>query len=230
MTTDERLVEQMKADAQADGKMDFEQRARAMRLAESHNIDDDTAHELVYLRDRKTELERQLAAAPSVKSHIWHSHTRSSVQSTSPFPDAIPTTTARTDGELPSASVQSTAQQRIAEKIVDLCCEDDDGQAWTRRQLVDKAITIVSAELAATSIEEGWRDMDSAPKDGTRVLLGWPNGVAIGFFGPKYSSGGVNFGDAWGNGTTWDSYLTDAVGWQPLPPLPAPPEAISEQE
>lgn len=60
--------EQSKADAQAesaaqaDGKMDFEQRARAMRLSESRGIDDETAHELVYLRDRKIELEKQLAA------------------------------------------------------------------------------------------------------------------------------------------------------------------------
>lgn len=49
-------------EAQPNGKMNFEQRARAMWLAESRGIDDETAHELVYLRDRKIELESQLAA------------------------------------------------------------------------------------------------------------------------------------------------------------------------
>jgi len=72
-----------------------------------------------------------------------------------------------------------------------------------------------------------WKKIEEAPKDGTRVLLGLSEHeyVMIGFYGPKYSRYGVSFGDAWGDGTTWDAELPNVTHWMPLP---APPELESK--
>jgi hypothetical protein len=68
-----------------------------------------------------------------------------------------------------------------------------------------------------------WRDIATAPLDGTRVLLAWEGqpGVMIGFYGPKLSTYGVNYGDAWGNGEMWrDEAKPQPTHWMPLPKAP----------
>jgi hypothetical protein len=77
--------------------------------------------------------------------------------------------------------------------------------------------------LADAHLAAGWRPIESAPRDGTRVLLGWQNGVRveIGWWGPKRSQYGVNYGDAWGIGERWDNAF--AVQPTHFMLLPAPP-------
>lgn len=68
-----------------------------------------------------------------------------------------------------------------------------------------------------------WRDIATAPLDGTRVLLAWEGqpGVVIGWYGPKLSTYGVNYGDAWGNGEMWrDEAKPQPTHWMPLPKAP----------
>jgi hypothetical protein len=93
-------------------------------------------------------------------------------------------------------------------------------------------IESLTAQLA--TLRDEWRPIEEAPKDGTRVLLGWaarnevPGHVMVGFYGPKYSSQGLNYGDDWGTGTTWNDHLTNMTHWQPLP---SPPEqSLKEPE
>ena len=67
-----------------------------------------------------------------------------------------------------------------------------------------------------------WQPIETAPKDGTRVLLaGIYGGIGIGFYGPKYSTYGVNYGDAWGYGTNWsNTFGVEPTHWTPLPNPP----------
>lgn len=68
-----------------------------------------------------------------------------------------------------------------------------------------------------------WQPIDTAPRDRTRVLLGWLGNprVALGFYGPKISTYGVNYGDAWGWGERWDGqFEPQPTHWQPLPDGP----------
>jgi len=71
-----------------------------------------------------------------------------------------------------------------------------------------------------------WQPIDTAPLR-VRLLLAFANGgVTVGFHGPKYSTYGHNYGDAWGYGTDWSQSFggEQPTHWQPLPPPP------SEQE
>jgi hypothetical protein len=68
-----------------------------------------------------------------------------------------------------------------------------------------------------------WQPIETAPKDGTTLILGWlqRDRVSIGWFGPKLSTHGVNYGDDWGYGTEWDcKYSTPPTHWMPLPEPP----------
>lgn len=75
---------------------------------------------------------------------------------------------------------------------------------------------------ADLEIGQDWQPIETAPKDGTRVLLLTEHvGVSIGFFGPKYSLYGINYGDDWGYGCSWrDSIQPPPTHWMPLPDPP----------
>jgi len=67
-----------------------------------------------------------------------------------------------------------------------------------------------------------WMPIETAPKDGTRLLLGWAGeSPVIGFWGRKNSRYGVNYGDAWGIGYSWNEQFAEPpTHWMPLPPAP----------
>ncbi|MBZ9873125.1 hypothetical protein LB542_19950 [Mesorhizobium sp. BR1-1-9] len=90
----------------------------------------------------------------------------------------------------------------------------------------------VSAALSSLGNEQGWRSMDSAPKDGTHVLLDlgetipdlidvrvgqFISEIAAREFGETLSASGGWF--IWNSGDDW--FITaDAHGWMPLPAAP----------
>lgn len=93
----------------------------------------------------------------------------------------------------------------------------NDGEATLKARLSNNVNVIIAALRRAASphlpakpaVQEGWRDMKDAPKDGTRVLIFDPRlGVAIAHFNrPSWQ---------WSN--RWYPTL-----WMPLPLLPASP-------
>ncbi|QNQ43009.1 hypothetical protein [Brucella intermedia] len=88
---------------------------------------------------------------------------------------------------------------------------------------IDKALSVVMGESHADAgkVEgDGWRPIESAPKDGTIVLLGWndPDIEEIGAVAGWYESGP--------NDKCWyDQYHepVTATHWMPLRPFPAAP-------
>jgi hypothetical protein len=84
---------------------------------------------------------------------------------------------------------------------------------------------MVAAVTAALNPAAGWRPIADAPRDGTRVLLAWrgrPSAFIIGWWGPKKSRFGVNYGDAWGKGDRWDDTFVDKPTHFMLIPEPPP--------
>lgn len=77
--------------------------------------------------------------------------------------------------------------------------------------------TRLRAALTAASERDGWRPIDTAPKDGTSILLGHRHAAFDGYWSDE--AGG------WVNGQTnrYDELLTyEPTHWQPLPTPPAP--------
>ena len=74
--------------------------------------------------------------------------------------------------------------------------------------------------------EANWLPIETAPRDETRVLVGWADdghSVVIAFYGPKYSAHGVNYGNSWGHGIGWQhQFHKPPTHWMPLPDPPAP--------
>lgn len=73
-----------------------------------------------------------------------------------------------------------------------------------------------------------WQPIETGPQDGERCILALANGsVVLGFYGPKYSTYGVNYGDTWGYGTGWNhSFGSPPTHWMPLPD---PPKATVDE-
>src|SRR5215468_7883064 len=74
-----------------------------------------------------------------------------------------------------------------------------------------------------------WQPMDSAPKDGTRILLAIADGFGkLASWGKFYSPHLRGEVEGWwtGGDPERDSVTLpyDAIGWMPLPPLPIKPE------
>jgi hypothetical protein len=69
--------------------------------------------------------------------------------------------------------------------------------------------------------EQGWRDIESAPKDGSEVILGRPGHVAFCFYGR-------GCGDRWAMADDASDLGWDPTHWQPLPS--PPPEQRKEEQ
>ena len=59
-----------------------------------------------------------------------------------------------------------------------------------------------------------WQPIETAPKDGTTVLLAWPSGMVTAGYRSRYE----NVGWATPHGTYSGVY--QPTHWQPLPPAP----------
>jgi hypothetical protein len=74
------------------------------------------------------------------------------------------------------------------------------------------------------STREGWRDMDSAPKDGTRILINFDGaGPIVAYRDDKlFPTGWVRY-LGYGKSPYWPCVDDDyALGWMPLPAAPSP--------
>ena len=83
--------------------------------------------------------------------------------------------------------------------------------------LTDGLVRLVAAAIAsAVEAERAWRDMDSAPKDGTEVLLfahGDIDYTAVGQWSDNTELPGTVAGWFW-------PFAIRPTSWQPLPPPP----------
>lgn len=93
-----------------------------------------------------------------------------------------------------------------------------DGCSDENADFIAKAPDLLRRALAALQ-QQGWRDISTAPKDGTFVLLREPNwkaGAVIGkwFDFEQVIHGALGF---------WEAHATEVkpTHWMPLPPLPA---------
>jgi hypothetical protein len=88
-----------------------------------------------------------------------------------------------------------------------------------------RAALLAAAPFLA-SVREGWRPIETAPKDGTRFLAaqpdsgGWIVGVCLWCKTPHVPIYGFHFTE--GDPEDWD--IAKPTIWQPLPPLPAAPQ------
>lgn len=87
---------------------------------------------------------------------------------------------------------------------------------------------ILRRALAALQ-QQGWRDIASAPKDGSRVLI-WAESPATGHRSVHLAWWAIPYEDAPNDRGWWETGLYGTShpvvpqftkGWQPLPPLPA---------
>lgn len=78
--------------------------------------------------------------------------------------------------------------------------------------------TIRTALTEAPKVDE-WQPIETAPHDGTMVLLLYPAGVCQGCFLESCGEDGKSSGKSWFAGLTWGhaAYFGDPTGWMPLP-------------
>lgn len=111
--------------------------------------------------------------------------------------------------------INGFGEKAVRLKMVDATERDLGG--WCRAAVVQK----IAACLRA-SPETGWREISTAPKDGTQILL-WITGIEprprIGFWAER----GVNLG--WYGLQSQHFIGMNVTHWQPLPPSPRPLEA-----
>lgn len=86
-----------------------------------------------------------------------------------------------------------------------------------------QAITETLEYSAAIKAERTWMPIESAPKDGTRILIWIEHEPKLGHL-PEYSHAAIG---AWTNhnkgGWTWMGILGNVTHWQPLPSPPVAP-------
>lgn len=100
-----------------------------------------------------------------------------------------------------------------------------DGLCWTRWIRVSApcgqdCLCLSTARAALSAAERAaWRTIDSAPKDGTVILLDWTGDVISGFWDGYHQRWCIQLAD----GSVWDGKAHDyqPARWRPLP---APPE------
>jgi len=88
---------------------------------------------------------------------------------------------------------------------------------WNIADEADAALAALESELVEAKAKLDWRPIETAPRDGTRVMLGWPGG-------------GVRYG-FYLNNTNWKGWRGPSMEL-PFPspppthwmPLPAPPK------
>ncbi len=88
--------------------------------------------------------------------------------------------------------------------------EEGDYRAWD----VQDEWNVWQAAIAWMQSQQAWRPMDSAPKDGTKILL---------CDGYEYCAALWDFGSWWEQSYRegrLDVSLTEWKGWLPLPPMP----------
>ena len=109
-----------------------------------------------------------------------------------------------------------------------------------RRTARDRMVDALLAALAVgdEGIREGWQPIETAPKDGTPIILFWPNipagakamrsvdkrytGISVGWFeASEYGVGFINKGDR-----VVPVNQDDCTHWQPLPTPPSRGEGV----
>lgn len=104
------------------------------------------------------------------------------------------------------------------------------------RQIRDKAVSLIAALTErGYAIEQGWRDIGSAPKDGTKILaLCQPtffetgkdmpfNYVNVVWWTQRTRYRGDSEADTWGWRHTLTNSNAQPTHWKPIGPLPAAP-------
>ena len=80
-----------------------------------------------------------------------------------------------------------------------------------------------------TAQAEGWRPIETAPKDGALIVLGARNGVWLGKYVPVYQSG-YRPENPWSSMLLNHDYMaeryTRPTHWMPLPPPPTSAEGV----
>ncbi len=92
---------------------------------------------------------------------------------------------------------------------------------------------LVGRAAPPTAQAEGWRPIETAPKDGALIVLGARNGVWLGKYVPVYQSG-------YRPENPWSSMLlnhdhmaeryTRPTHWMPLPPPPTSAEGVEHAD
>lgn len=128
----------------------------------------------------------------------------------------------------------------MADDMADVC--EREAEQWDRRSVDDDDQVLrdfartetrerrreatdwrtIAALLREGSATEGWRTMESAPKDGTAVQIGWSDGEAV----PECAR--FNNG-AWREANYYDMdsapEFLPPTAWRPLPSPPTSPDA-----
>ena len=121
------------------------------------------------------------------------------------------------------------AREVISKAVYQTLCREDlaDGtitmDSYVGNECTDYADAILSAlNVAGYKVEEDWRPIETAPRNGKWVLLWWPNITDVPFTG-YFSDGkwrGAPGGDTW-------SVEPCPTHWRPLP---APPVTKGEEQ
>ena len=100
-------------------------------------------------------------------------------------------------------------------------------ESETPTEIADAVLALLAAPPTAQA--EGWRPIETAPKDGALIVLGARNGVWLGKYVPVYQSG-------YRPENPWSSMLlnhdhmaeryTRPTHWMPLPPPPTSAEGV----
>jgi hypothetical protein len=106
-----------------------------------------------------------------------------------------------------------------------------DGWAYTGMNTpVRKPILAIATEADATEAQlraalPVWRPIETAPKDGSKILAWAPDLAPISYYGVAFWAEAQEANPRSVAGWFW-SYATRPTHWQPLPP---PPEALAQQ-
>lgn len=121
-------------------------------------------------------------------------------------------------------------------------CDDADDELKTA--LLKNASSLLNSHEESRRLKEeneelrkGWRPIETAPKDGTSVLLlGWPgqeHGVCVGYWEPHFDYNEWTQESTDSSCWTYDDYDQDPIeDWQPTHwmPLPAKPESAQQEQ
>lgn len=89
-------------------------------------------------------------------------------------------------------------------------------QGYDRTEGTSRGI-LSALSAAGWVVEQGWRTMETAPRDGTRFIAWFPPCVQL-------PAGGWHECQ-WHNGAWYHPFFVEPMLWRPGPSLPAAPEA-----